>query len=63
MPGPGVIVEGITIDSQGHIYFGETTEKIVRINDMTGAGEVDFGTLGSGVNQFGGAVLDVKTTI
>jgi hypothetical protein len=44
--------EGITLDSSGRIYITDNeNDRIVRINDMTGAGWTTFATHGSGVNQ------------
>jgi hypothetical protein len=37
----------------GQIFIADTgNNRIVRINDMTGAGWTTFGSLGSGTNQF-----------
>src|SRR2546427_6118348 len=39
--------------SAGQIYVADrNNNRIVRMNDMTGAGWTTFGTLGSGMNQF-----------
>src|SRR2546428_13507328 len=41
--------------SAGQIYVADwNNNRIVRMNDMTGAGWTTFGTLGSGTNQFNG---------
>src|SRR5207253_8106308 len=45
--------EGIALDANGRIYITDNeSNRIVRIDDMTGAGWVTFGSLGSGVGQF-----------
>lgn len=54
--GPGNIgnVSGIATDSLNRIYLFDGDSRVIRIDDMTGANRVDFGTRGSGVNQFRG---------
>ena len=43
---------GITVDATGHIYVSDyDNARIVRIDNMTGAGWTTFGTIGSGINQ------------
>ena len=43
----------IAFDSQGRIYISDDfDQRIVRINDLTGAGWVTYGTKGTGVGQF-----------
>src|SRR3989304_5027640 len=56
---PGNLVDpgGIFVDAAGRIYIadigsGYDVRRIVRINDMTGAGWTPFGTWGKGVNTF-----------
>jgi len=44
--------DGIAVDDSGRIYVTDTeNDRIVRIDDMTGAGWTTFGTQGNGVNQ------------
>ena len=45
---------GVALDSAGRIYVGEDFQ-IERLDDMSGAGRLSFGTHGSGMNQFGRA--------
>ena len=46
---------GISVDASGRIYVADWgNQRIVRTNDMAGAGWTTFGTVGSGVNQFSG---------
>jgi sugar lactone lactonase YvrE len=43
----------VAFDAQGRIYIADTdNHRVVRINDMSGAGFVSFGSQGSGVGQF-----------
>jgi len=43
----------IAFDSQGRIYISDDrNQRIVRINDLTGAGWVTYGTNGTGIGQF-----------
>ena len=45
--------DGIFVDGAGRIYITDWTgNRIVRINDMTGAGWTTLGTWGTGVKQF-----------
>ena len=44
---------GIAVDSAGKIYVMDTgNSRVVRIDDMTGANWVSYGSVGSGVGQF-----------
>jgi streptogramin lyase len=44
---------GICVDDQNKIYVADgTNNRIVRINSITGAGWVAFGSTGTGFNQF-----------
>ena len=44
---------GIALDSQGRIYIVDSgNNRIVRIDDITGANRVDLGAAGVGTNQF-----------
>ena len=43
----------IVVDSTGHIYTSDRgNNRVVRINNMSGAGWVTFGSSGSGAGQF-----------
>jgi streptogramin lyase len=51
----GGTVDGVC-PSGGKIYFTDAVKgKVVRIDDLSGANTVSFGSKGTGVNQFGGA--------
>jgi ribosomal protein S11 len=58
---------GIALDSLGRIYVADSgNNRIVRIEDMTGAGWTSFGSPGSGVGQFNlaaGIALDLNNRI
>src|SRR3989304_2184078 len=44
---------GVFVDASGRIYFTDvTSSRVVRVNDVTGAGWIAFGTRGSGPGQF-----------
>jgi streptogramin lyase len=51
---------GIALDASGRIYASDALhEKIIRVNDMTGSGRTEFGTQGTGVNQFTSGVQGI----
>ena len=55
-PGTGrqfAFQSGIVVDGSGRIYFSDVTNsRIVRVDNITGAGWVTFGSRGTGRNQF-----------
>jgi streptogramin lyase len=55
-PGAGrqfAFQSGIALDASGRIYFSDVTNaRIVRVDNITGAGWVTFGNRGTGRNQF-----------
>lgn len=55
---------GIAVDLAGGIYVvNSKSGRIVRVNDMTGAGWITFGSSGSGINQFDRfSPLDIRQT-
>ena len=42
----------IFVDSQNRIYLTDSLNRVVRMDDMTGAGFKSFGTTGAGTGQF-----------
>jgi DNA-binding beta-propeller fold protein YncE len=60
--GQFMAVSGVAVDSGGRIYVTDWyNNRIVRINDMSGAGWTAYGSLGNGTGQFwspSGIVVD-----
>jgi sugar lactone lactonase YvrE len=46
---------GVAVDSSGRIYVADAAgNRIVRVNDMSGAGWTSYGSFGSGIGRFSG---------
>jgi streptogramin lyase len=52
-PGSFLSPRDVFISASGKIYIVDDNDRIVRMDDITGAGWTTFGTTGTGTNQFG----------
>lgn len=50
-------INDVKLDDEGRIYIVDGAhDRIVRIDDISGAGRVEFGEVGTGMNQFDGPI-------